>query len=144
MSHQLALVFISLSVEWGLRAERVAGTEGQMDGSSGCGQTRCHWGRREDRRGREPVSVDCELRARLRKHSDKQWEHLKGSKEQSCVWLVAASSRGCLHLTCPSSLYPCVLSSSYEDWVIGFRVHSKPRSLSSQDSSVTASAKSLF
>lgn len=46
--------------------------------------------------------------------------------------------------TCPSSLYPCVLSSFYEDWVIGFRVHSKPRTLSSQDSSLTASAKSPF
>lgn len=55
MSHQLSLVFIPLSVEWGLRAEGAAETEGWREGSSGCGQTRCHWGWTEDRRGREPL-----------------------------------------------------------------------------------------
>lgn len=45
---------------------------------------------------------------------------------------------------CPSALCSCIFSSSCQHWVTGFRVYSEPRRISSQDPSITTSAKSLF
>lgn len=123
VSHQPSLVFTSLSVERGLRVERITGTGSWAEGSSGVD--------RRDviglDRGHEGKGASL-CRQWIGKLSDKPWGHLKGAKEQGCVPPVVASLRGLppsLYVFLLCVLYPILLLRRLRSLSLG--VHSQPR-----------------